>query len=160
VQYWSESQFKQLQAAPPGKLYSKGTIPWRLLAYLLKLSPEIARIQAVLHKRLMDEPRIQAGEKALLRMLITLHTDGFLILEPPPPKPHGEQPEPTEHAEAYKPLLAQATPELDKVLVFRSAHPLYGTFLVNQLGIANREERLQAMESLLEVPRPLLRYLR
>ena len=31
-QYWSEAQFKQLQAAPPGKLYSKGMIPWRLLA--------------------------------------------------------------------------------------------------------------------------------
>ena len=31
--YWSESQFQQLQAAPPGKLYSKGPMPWRLLAY-------------------------------------------------------------------------------------------------------------------------------
>jgi superfamily II DNA/RNA helicase len=161
VQYWSESQFKQLQAAPPGKLYSKGTIPWRLLAYLLKLSPEVARIRAVLQKRLMDEPRIKAGEKALLQMLITLHADGFVTLEPPPPKLAEEEPkEPAESPQEYKPVLAHATPELDKLLVFRSAHPLYGAFLVNQLGIANREERLQAMESLLEVPRPLLRYLR
>ena len=35
--YWSEAQFQQLQAAPPGKLYSKGPLPWRLLAYLLKI---------------------------------------------------------------------------------------------------------------------------
>ena len=42
--YWSESQFKQLQGAPPGKLYSKGPLPWRLLAYLLKISPEVSQV--------------------------------------------------------------------------------------------------------------------
>ena len=63
--YWSEGQFKQLQAAPPGKLYSKGPIPWRLLAYLLKLSPEVSRIRTFLGKRLMDQPRIEAAEKYL-----------------------------------------------------------------------------------------------
>src|SRR5207253_11318677 len=44
-QYWSEAQFKQLQAAPAGKLYSKGPLPWRLLAYLLQISPEVARVR-------------------------------------------------------------------------------------------------------------------
>src|SRR5262249_32701983 len=52
------------------------------------------------------------------------------------------------------------TAELDKLLVFRSILPLYGAFLLNQLGIANRDERLQALESVLEMPRPLLRYVR
>ncbi len=52
------------------------------------------------------------------------------------------------------------TPALDTLLVFRSVHPLYGAFLIEQLGIADRNERIQAMESVLEVPRPLLRYLR
>ena len=42
-QYWGEAQFKQLQAAPPGKLYSKGPLPWRLLAYLLGFSAEVSR---------------------------------------------------------------------------------------------------------------------
>jgi hypothetical protein len=55
---------------------------------------------------------------------------------------------------------AVPTPALDTLLVFRSVHPLYGAFLVNQLGIADRTERIQALESVLEVPRPLLRYLR
>src|SRR5262249_12872015 len=63
-------------------------------------------------------------------------------------------------AAPYAAVLATATPELDKLLVFRSIHPLYGAFLINQLGIADRTERLQAMESVLEVPRPLLKYLR
>ena len=52
------------------------------------------------------------------------------------------------------------TPLLDQLLVFRSIHPLYGAFLLRHLGIADRNERLQALESALEVPRPLLRYLR
>jgi hypothetical protein len=46
------------------------------------------------------------------------------------------------------------------LLVFRSVNPLYGDFLVEQLGLANRDERLQAFESVLEMPRPLLRYVR
>src|SRR6516162_981880 len=84
-QYWSEGQFKQLQAAPPGKLYSKGTIPWRLLAYLLQLSPEVSRVRTVIHKRLMDrrlasaEGRAGGGERALL------HRRGVLTLEPERP---------------------------------------------------------------------------
>ena len=44
--YWNEGQFKQLQAAPPGKLYSKGPLPWRLLAYLLKTSPEVSGLRS------------------------------------------------------------------------------------------------------------------
>ena len=47
-----------------------------------------------------------------------------------------------------------------RLLVFRSVHPLYGAFLIDQLGIADRNERIQAMESVLEMPRPLLRYVR
>jgi superfamily II DNA/RNA helicase len=161
VQYWSESQFKQLQAAPPGKLYSKGHLPWRLLAYMLKLSPEVAKIRTVVRKRLMDEPRIKAGEKALDQMLLTLERGGFATLEPsPPPPPSDGQAVALDSAAAYSPVLAHPTHELDKLLVFRSVHPVYGAFLVNQLGVASREERMQAMESVLEMPRPLLRYLR
>src|SRR5206468_2216154 len=83
--YWGEAQFKQLQTAPPGRLYSKGPLPWRLLAYLLKISPEVAKIRAVLRKRLMDEPRIRASEKALENALLLLARNGFVTLQPPPP---------------------------------------------------------------------------
>ena len=38
----TRSSSSKLKAAPPGKLYSKGPLPWRLLAYLLKISPEVA----------------------------------------------------------------------------------------------------------------------
>ncbi len=167
VQYWSEGQFKQLQAAPSGKLYSKGPLPWRLLAYLLKLSPDVTKVRNVIRKRLMDEPGIKAGETALERMLLTLAAGGFVKLEPEPPKPvaDGQAEAPrtdkaSEPAEPYRAILATPTPELDKLLLFRSVHPLYGAFLISHLGIADRNERLQAMESVLQLPRPLLKYVR
>jgi hypothetical protein len=166
--YWTEGQFKQLQGAPPGKLFSKGPMPWRLLAYLLKLSPEVSRVRTVLRKRLMDEPRIRASEQQLDRMLLTLHDHGFVTLEPTPPPPEKK---PTEgeaiQQEAtgpgrkdYRAERAVATAALDTLLVFRGIHPLYGAFLLEHLGIANRDERIQALESVLEIPRPLLRYVR
>jgi superfamily II DNA/RNA helicase len=157
--YWSEGQFKQLQAAPAGKLYSKGQIPWRLLAYLLQISPEVSRVRAVLRKRLMDEPRIKASEAGLERMLHTLARGGFVTLEPKPPD-SGQQAEGSEPPAAPPVVLAQPTPELQKLLVFRSIHPLYGAFLLSQLGIADRDERLQALESVLEMPRSVLKYVR
>jgi superfamily II DNA/RNA helicase len=160
VQYWSESQFKQLQGAPPGKLYSKGPLPWRLLAYMLMHSPEVAKVRTVIRKRLMDEARIKASEKALDAMLLTLAAGRFVTLDPPPPSPADDKPATDAAAAPYLVVRATPTPELDKLLVFRSVHPLYGAFLINQLGIANFDERLQAIESVLEVPRPLLKYLR
>jgi superfamily II DNA/RNA helicase len=160
VQYWGEGQFKQLQSAPPGKLYSKGPIPWRLLAFLLKLSPEVAKVRNVIRKRLMDEPRIKASEKILNNMLLTLAAGGYVTLDPAPPPPPVPGQTPAQPAAPYEAVLAMPTPELDKLLLFRSVHPLYGAFLINQLGIADRTERLQALESVLEVPRPLLKYLR
>jgi superfamily II DNA/RNA helicase len=161
VVYWGEGQFQQLQAAPPGKLYSKGPLPWRLLAYLLKLSPEVARVRSVLRKRLMDPQRIAAQEKALDLMLRTLADRGFVTLDPPPPPPAPPEGDGAAGAQApYQPVRAVATPSLDTLLVFRSIHPLYGAFLLEHLGIADRNERVQALESVLEVPRPLLRYLR
>lgn len=165
--YWSEGQFKQLQAAAPGKLYSKGPLPWRLLAYLLKLSPEVSRVRNFLRKRLMDEPRIQAAEKHLERMLHTLARAGYVTLEPPLPPPpvvpEGADPALAARLPETPPepvVLAHATPELDKMLVFRSIHPLYGAFLLQHLGIADRNERIQAFESVLEIPRPILRHVR
>jgi superfamily II DNA/RNA helicase len=164
--YWSENQFKQLQSAAPAKLYSKGPFPWRLLAYLLKISPEVSRVRGVIRKRLMDEPRIQAAQRNLETMLQTLARAGYVTLTPEPPKPRDEGNESRESQPsdavnvAYTAELATPTPLLDRLLVFRSIHPLYAGFLLQHLGIAEREERLQALESVLEFPRSVLRQVR
>jgi hypothetical protein len=47
---------------------------------------------------------------------------------------------------------ALPTDRLADLMKFRTAHPLYALFLLKHMGIANRAERLQIFESLLELP--------
>jgi hypothetical protein len=60
----------------------------------------------------------------------------------------------------YHPILATPTTALDRLLGFRAVHPLYGAFLIDHLGGMSPEERIQAFESVLELPRPLLKHVR
>jgi superfamily II DNA/RNA helicase len=61
---------------------------------------------------------------------------------------------------AYQPQFAYPTENLPKLLKLRGINPLYGVYLVNQLGIASREERIQAFESVLEMPGSVAKYVR
>ncbi len=86
-QYWDQAQFDKLRAAPPGNLMSRGPVPWRLLAYLLRLSPDVGRLRTLLRKRLMEPKQLDLAEKHLEGMLRTLHDGGFVRLFPEPPPP-------------------------------------------------------------------------
>ncbi|MBN1394403.1 MAG: DEAD/DEAH box helicase [Pirellulales bacterium] len=186
VQYWNEEQFRKLCAAPPAKLHSRGPVPWRLLAYMLDASPEVEPVRHLVGKRLMDPKRLEEGQKELDRMLMVLWRAGYVSLEPPPPKEEelaerqaafaeqkakeakrldfsfgfAEKPAAIEAPPPYRPMIARPTENLSKLLMFRGAHPLYAVFLINQLGIADRNERIQAMESVLELPRSMGRFVR
>lgn len=167
-QYWTEEQFNKLTIASPAPLQSRGPLPWRMLAYMLLASPEVERVRALVGKRLMDTRHIENGQKQLDRMLMILWNAGYVELEPNPPK-HEESEEqsqstglltaalgepPSEEATPtpYRPEMAHPTPDLEKLLLLRGINPLFGIFLINQLGIADRVERLQAMEGVLEIP--------
>jgi superfamily II DNA/RNA helicase len=184
-QYWNEAQFQKLCAAPPGNLYSRGALPWRLLAHMLEASPEVDVIRALVGKRLMDPGRIEAGQKELDRMLITLWRAGFVTLDPAPPTAEelaamqaaaaeeqakaakrlefsfgfAEKPKAPE-IKPYKAKYARPTENLAKLSLFRGINPLYAVFLLNQLGIADRNERIQAMESVLELPGSVAHFVR
>jgi superfamily II DNA/RNA helicase len=153
--YWNGATFDRLKTAPPGRLYSKGPLPWRLLAYLLEASPQVSLIRGVIRNRLLDEPRIVAGEKQMEQMLLALYEAGYVTLEPSPTKN-----EEGKHPADYRSDRAAPTPTLPRLVGFRSVHPLYGAFLVDVLGKANWDERVQAFESVLEMPRPLLKFVR
>ena len=186
-QYWNESQFNKLCAAPPGDLHSRGPLPWRLLAYMLDASPEVDIIRRLVGKRLMPPARIEAGQKELDRALLTLWHTGYVTLEPQPPTEaelaaihaaaaeekakaatrldfsfgFAEKPKPpADEPPAYRPMLAHPTENMAKLLLFRGINPLYAVFLINQLGVADRNERIQAMESVLELPRSVGHFVR
>jgi superfamily II DNA/RNA helicase len=236
-QYWNEEQFQKLVHAPPAHLESKGQLPWRLLAYLLQISPDVSRLLAFVRKRLLPPKALEKADQRLVRMLLTLHSGGFVDLIPPPPEavvpvkrdwpipedPHVPTPQPSglpddfgggifeedvpspapeldekntdsepaqpaplgtfgtllqaalagpssptadeaktattpkqkpegPQDEPYIPRTASPTPRLADLMLFRSCHPLYGNFLLDHLGLADRAERIQIFESVLEVP--------
>lgn len=179
-QYWTEQQFEKLRTAPPNKLYSKGPLPWRLLAYMLELSPDVEPLRKLVSKRLMDSGRQAAAQRSLDQMLLVLHRAGYVRLEPEPPpavdaEPEKASPAPEKPAwqliptaapaapeasevatrpapPAYQAAFAHPTPDLEKLVLLRSVNPLYGLFLMEHLGIADEAERLQALESVLELP--------
>ena len=60
----------------------------------------------------------------------------------------------------YRPQFAHPTSRLPLLLQLRSINPLYGVFLADQLAIADPHERMQAFESVLEVPGTVARLVR
>ena len=83
-QYWSEKQFEQLRTALPGKLSSRGPLPWRLLAHMIDASPDVKPIRTLVARRLTGAKRLEAMKKSLDQMLLTLWRGGFARLEPDP----------------------------------------------------------------------------
>ncbi|MDA0589303.1 MAG: DEAD/DEAH box helicase [Planctomycetota bacterium] len=83
-QYWGETQFTQLIEAPPTSLASQGQIPWRLLAYLLSLSPDVTLVRSAISRRLMDPKQIASSQRLLVGMLLTLESAGCVTLTPEP----------------------------------------------------------------------------
>ena len=165
-QYWSEPQFDKLRDAPPGKLQSRGPLPWRLLAYMLDASPEVEPIRQLVGKRLVFGKRMEQEQKSLDRMLRILWTAGYVTLEPPPPVTPETDDESTHEDSAdnapadYRAQRAVPTESMEKLLRLRGVNPLFGVFVINQLGIADRAERIQALESILELPLSVARHLR
>ena len=250
-QYWNEDQFNKLIAAPPAKLASRGELPWRLLAYLLQISPDVDRLRDFVNRRMLDPKRLEHNLRQLDRMLVTLWSGGYVDLDPSPPferpdhkrprfadagdsvapademddadefgtglvdeeePPEANAPEaeagaedeaeqPAEEApstgllgsllqealdksaaeqgtgiskaksgsttsapkvaddeqeQPYAAHRAYPTERLEKLLLLRSVNPLYGLFLADLLGMADQAERIQALESVLELPRSLL----
>lgn len=82
--YWTANQFEALRIAPPANLSSRGQLPWRLLAYLLIESPEVQPLRNLVGRRLMTNADIEAGQRHLNQMLVTLAGGGYLQLQPPP----------------------------------------------------------------------------
>ncbi|QDT31362.1 DEAD/DEAH box helicase [Thalassoglobus polymorphus] len=244
-QYWNEEQFQKVIDAPPRNLSSRGDLPWRLLAYLLKVSPDADRLRKFANKRLLSVKDKEKVNERLTKQLLTLYSGDFIELEPPPPEnavkvfrdwpipkdlsaPPAEvepveeeeefgaglEPAPSDESESgqaeedskdeeapalmgtfgallqealvensddkekpstvkkiihpslvdqkeeYIPHRATPTERMSQLLSFRGCHPIYGTYLLDHLGIADKAERIQLLESVLEIPGSMIRDVR
>jgi superfamily II DNA/RNA helicase len=83
--YWNEAQFEKLRTAPPRHLTSQGGVPWRILADMLRVSPDLAPVRELVRRRLQPPKQLEEADVHLDRMLRALHTAGIVRLEPPPP---------------------------------------------------------------------------
>ena len=70
-QYWNEAQFQKLLAAQPGKLYSRGPLPWRSWPTCSSLAGGRPHPQAG-GQAVDGHARLEAGQRELDRMLLTL----------------------------------------------------------------------------------------
>ena len=141
---WDKAQFRRLVAARPAPLASRGPLPWRYLAYLLQRSPRVDEVRTMVGKRLLSVRAAQSAQRALNHMLLTLRRGGYATLDPAPPPDSDDMRD-------YRPAMAVATPRLDRLLAFRGINPLYGDFLSDLLPQGSRSERIQALESVLEL---------
>jgi hypothetical protein len=123
---------------------------WR--AGYVKLEPEPI-IEA-------DNDRDESARQAMEKSSSLFDVGMFDTGEGKRPEESRDEPVVDDGPEIYQAEFAHPTENLQKLLIFRGVNPLYGVFLINQLGVANREERIQAMESVLELPGSVGRFVR
>ncbi|MBN2448610.1 MAG: DEAD/DEAH box helicase [Phycisphaerae bacterium] len=140
-QYWSEGQFKQLIAAGPAKLTSRGMIPYSVLIFLLTKTHTLHEVREFLDKRFTGVAAIEKFHKQLDFMLDNLAGLGYLTRS-----------EDGDHITLNDSIF--------RLLNYRSVDPLFGDYLADRLGYADEEEKLMALEAVLQVPPPILRHVR
>ncbi|MCA9140124.1 MAG: DEAD/DEAH box helicase, partial [Planctomycetales bacterium] len=62
--------------------------------------------------------------------------------------------------DTYRPLIAKPTDRLERLVHLRSINPLFGVYMADLLATADPDERIAALESVLEVPGTVARYTR
>ena len=132
-QYWTEGQLQTLIKSSPAKLYSRSMIPYGVLIYLLMKTGSLHDVRAFLAKRFTSAERIENFELQLGHMIANLAKFGYLALSD----------------DGRTVVVGERIGELT---AFRTVDPLYGAFLAKQLVRANYQEKLQALESVLQVP--------
>jgi superfamily II DNA/RNA helicase len=132
-QYWHEGQLKQLTEAGPAKLFSRSMIPYSVLIYLLIKTGTLQAVRNFLGKRFNTPERLAGFQQQLGFMIDNLAGLGYLTRS-----------EDGDHVTLHE--------SIQQLLNFRSIDPLYGAFLVEQLRYSNFDEKVLAMESVLELP--------
>lgn len=140
-QYWTEGQFKALVAAGPAKLYSRGMVPYQVLLFLLTKFGTLAAARSFLDKRFAAPGPIEKFHEQLTFMVGNLAGLGYVNLA-----------EDGQHV--------TLNDSIHKLLTFRSVDPLYGMYLAETLPRADVDEKVLALESVLEMPAVIERKVR
>ncbi|MEP0844934.1 MAG: DEAD/DEAH box helicase, partial [Phycisphaerae bacterium] len=140
-QYWVEGHFKQLIEAGPARLFSRSMIPYGVLIYLLTRTGTLQAVRSFLSRRFNTAERIAGFQQQLDFMIANLAALGYLVRS-----------EDGDHVTLDE--------SIHKLLNFRSIDPLFGAFLTEQLVYSSFEEKILALESVLELPPTIERLVR
>ncbi len=138
-QYWSEGQFKTLIQAGSARLSSRGMIPYSVLIFLLTKTGTLHEVREFLSKRFAGAERIENFGQQLDFMLDNLQGLGYL-----------KRSEDGDHVTLDDSIF--------RLLNYRSVDPLFGDFLVERLAYADTNEKILALEAVLQVPPVILRH--
>lgn len=131
--YWTEGQFRTLIAAGPAKLSSRAMIPYQVLVYLLNKTGTLQDVRRFLAQRFTTAASIERFQEQLDHMVANLDQLGYLSRAA-----DGEH--------------VTLNTNIQRLAVFRSLDPLFGAFLCQRLTHGNNDEKLLALESVLELP--------
>ncbi len=140
-QYWGEGQLKTLIEAGPAKLSSRSMIPYSVLIFLLTKHGTLHEVREFIDKRFTGSVGIEKFQNQLDFMLDNLQALGYLT-----------RAEDGDHVTLDN--------SIHCLLNYRSVDPLFGDFLAEQLSYASFDEKLLALEGVLQVPPPILRHVR
>ncbi len=132
-QYWTEGQFKMLIQSAPQKLASRSMIPYQVLIYLLMKTGTLRDVRRFVSQRFNLPERLEKFQKQLDHMIGNLQALGYLKCS-----------EDGEHVSLHE--------TINELSGFRSIDPLYGVFLARKLVRASFAEKVQALESVLQIP--------
>lgn len=130
-QYWTEGQFQNLVKAGSANLRSGGMIPYPVLIFLLSHLPDLSAVRTFVQKRLDTPKRLEGYQRQLDHMLKNLEGFGYVKLV----GDHG----------------VEVDDSIEQLRAFRSIDPLFGVWLAKTLGPASIDEKIMALESLLNV---------
>lgn len=87
---------------------------------------------------------------------------GMRLSDPPPSKKADKKKKAEEANEddGYKAKFARPTEQMAQLTLLRGVNPLFGVFAAKQMGIADDAERIQILESILEMPGTVARFVR
>ncbi|UCG32527.1 MAG: DEAD/DEAH box helicase [Phycisphaerales bacterium] len=141
VQYWTEGQFQTLIRSGPANLYSQSMIPYQFLIFMLTKTGTLDEVREFLSRRFNSPERIAKWQDQFALMIDNLAALGYLAKQ-----------EDADHITLNDSIF--------DLVIFRSVDPLYGAFLCEQLAQSNLDEKIQALESVLDVSPSILRQVR
>jgi hypothetical protein len=111
----------------------------------------------------VPKPQNESGDAEPAAPKLGLLEAAGIAVDAQPEEPSDDEPDDSDASRGfelkdYKPLTATPNERADRLIQLRSVNPLYGVYAAGHLAIADMTERIEAFESMLDMPGSVARY--